>query len=767
MEKMNTKILILSSVFILIILGGVKSQIQLRLPDTSVVKGNIVDIPVYVDNSLTGYNVQSFQIQINYNPNLYNTYFKPIAIFNTGTISSSFGSLTYNVNTPGQIIAAGAGINSLSGSGKLFYIRFQTQQTGCCFQLSFGNSTQCFFNEGYPTINTVSGYLDITPPPVITIEQNNGLLYRGENMQFTAYGGTTPFQWSVTNNFAATINSDGMLTAMNIGFTKVRVQSENGLIDTTDGNIEIRGMKVQIRDTSAFQGSIINIPVYTTSLTSLGIMSGNLSIGFNTSILLPMDIITTGTMLESYYNTFNLNTPGNINFSFAGTDTLTSEGILFFIKCKILSNANWGCELQFGNVVFNQNLYAVCKNGFFSVINLPMINLYPNSGELVAGEDLQINASNGLPPYNWSSSNNTIAEIDANGLLHAKKSGYIKVTVTDALGATTQTDFFKIYDTYVRVINTPTLLNSQCDVPVNIDYLPTGQSVSSFEGSISFMQPELDFTDIITTSTLTEGWNLTYNVIGNTIYFAAASANSINTKGTLFKIRFQTTSDLTDWEYAWVNINTITLDQGVPLPKIQNGYIIGRVNKNLTLTLFLEGLFNGSDMNKVQDDMGDHYGGNIVDDIQIELYNFVYPYNIEYQTTGYLSINGNCTVTIPFEFSDNYYIVVKHRNHLETWSAYTINFYNNDVYFNFSDNINKAYGDNLKEVAYGYYAVYAGDVNQDGLVDGSDMSDTETDNNNFATGYLPTDVNGDGLVDGSDMSIVETANNNFVGIIIP
>lgn len=91
----------------------------------------------------------------------------------------------------------------------------------------------------------------------------------------------------------------------------------------------------------------------------------------------------------------------------------------------------------------------------------------------------------------------------------------------------------------------------------------------------------------------------------------------------------------------------------------------------------------------------------------------------------------------------------------------------NPGFENWNFSITKAYGDNQKEVAPGVFALYVGDVNQDGLVDGSDMSDTETDNNNFITGYIVTDINGDGLVDGSDMSLVEAANNNFEGVITP
>jgi hypothetical protein len=42
-------------------------------------------------------------------------------------------------------------------------------------------------------------------------------------------------------------------------------------------------------------------------------------------------------------------------------------------------------------------------------------------------------------------------------------------------------------------------------------------------------------------------------------------------------------------------------------------------------------------------------------------------------------------------------------------------------------------------------------VNQDGLVDSSDMITVDNESAAFTTGYLPEDINGDGLIDSSDM----------------
>ena len=63
--------------------------------------------------------------------------------------------------------------------------------------------------------------------------------------------------------------------------------------------------------------------------------------------------------------------------------------------------------------------------------------------------------------------------------------------------------------------------------------------------------------------------------------------------------------------------------------------------------------------------------------------------------------------------------------------------------------------------------MYSGDVNQDGVIDLSDLSLVDTDNLNFQTGYRVTDLNGDLLIDLSDLQIVDTNNLNFISKINP
>lgn len=80
---------------------------------------------------------------------------------------------------------------------------------------------------------------------------------------------------------------------------------------------------------------------------------------------------------------------------------------------------------------------------------------------------------------------------------------------------------------------------------------------------------------------------------------------------------------------------------------------------------------------------------------------------------------------------------------------------------------NNAYGDNQKEIEPGVFAIYSGDINQDGFMDILDQSILDNDLQNFAFGYVVSDLNGDSFVDILDQAILDNNMFNFIGIISP
>ena len=187
------------------------------------------------------------------------------------------------------------------------------------------------------------------------------------------------------------------------------------------------------------------------------------------------------------------------------------------------------------------------------------------------------------------------------------------------------------------------------------------------------------------------------------------------------------------------------------------------------MTVLLEGLYAGnSTMNAASDENGVHWGSSIADKIIVELHSGS-DYNTLVYTSGSINLltNGTASFTVPNSYSGSYYITVKHRNSITTLSASPVSFASGPIVYNFTDNIVKAYGNNLLEMIDGKFTIYTGDASLDELVDGTDLALVDNDATDFIAGYLLTDINGDGLVDGSDLAIVDNNANLFVAAVYP
>ena len=196
------------------------------------------------------------------------------------------------------------------------------------------------------------------------------------------------------------------------------------------------------------------------------------------------------------------------------------------------------------------------------------------------------------------------------------------------------------------------------------------------------------------------------------------------------------------------------------------GYVGPIIAKTINLGLNLEGLYNPSIdyMNKAQ---GRNFPSTVADEVTIGLALSTFPYLIEFEMDSVLlEQNGSCLLEIPGNIIGEYYIVIRHRNSIETWSANPVSFEETDITYDFTTEANKAYGDNMKLIG-SKYCLFGGDVNQDGSIDTGDMSPVDNDASDYAEGYLPTDANGDGTVDIADMIIIDNNTSSFVGAYFP
>jgi len=197
---------------------------------------------------------------------------------------------------------------------------------------------------------------------------------------------------------------------------------------------------------------------------------------------------------------------------------------------------------------------------------------------------------------------------------------------------------------------------------------------------------------------------------------------------------------------------------------------------DLDLTLFLEGYYlGGGTMYSTLWDLEQGfiltgpYPSTATDSIEVNLWlnSSLSNPGPDYSEKVILHNDGSATASFATAPAGSYWVAVKHRNHIETWSSSAQSLVSGSNSYNFSTSLTQAYDDGFNPPMASMdlgtvFAFYGGDVNQDGTVDGLDMNDVDFYASIFAFGYDVTDVTGDGATDGLDMNIVDVNSGLFL-----
>lgn len=190
--------------------------------------------------------------------------------------------------------------------------------------------------------------------------------------------------------------------------------------------------------------------------------------------------------------------------------------------------------------------------------------------------------------------------------------------------------------------------------------------------------------------------------------------------------------------------------------------LVDKFSTNLSVKCFIQSFYSGGGlMRPVLANQLQPSTPGICDTITVELHSASSPYALV--ASAYKVIGQNGIVTCPFTVNaGNYYIVVKHRNALQTWSAAPVSLTTYNTGYDFTIAASQAYGSNMFAVEPGTWAFYSGDLVQDESIDLLDLSLIETDINSFGAGYIISDLNGDGNVDLLDLQNMEINIMSFI-----
>ena len=175
---------------------------------------------------------------------------------------------------------------------------------------------------------------------------------------------------------------------------------------------------------------------------------------------------------------------------------------------------------------------------------------------------------------------------------------------------------------------------------------------------------------------------------------ASAGGYSSNGAGSLsFTIGEANTKTLTS--------ATHTLTQGFQQP----------FKMTLNLKAFIQGYYtsSGTMENVLFNEGVTPFSGNECDTIVVQLRQPTSPYLVVSESQSVIQTNGQLTFSGTAPIGQSYYVVLKHRNAVETWSANPV-LLNENTLYDFSSAANKAFGDNMVEVEPGIWSLYSGDI---------------------------------------------------------
>ena len=205
-------------------------------------------------------------------------------------------------------------------------------------------------------------------------------------------------------------------------------------------------------------------------------------------------------------------------------------------------------------------------------------------------------------------------------------------------------------------------------------------------------------------------------------------------------------------------VNVAYAGTSVTQDSLKNAYCDFEGNKVLNFKSGLQGFYNNTE-NRL----------NSRDTVRIYVRRYSSPYEL---VDSGKAVMDSLTLTCTFNFSNlqdsYYYVVIKHRNSLETWTA---PFYLRDAVTtrDITPAANYAFGNNMIKVdeAPVTYALYSGDVNQDGAVDLTDVLSVYNAASGFSSGYVVNDVTGNNIVDLTDILITYNNSAGFVAVVKP
>ncbi|NOZ62446.1 MAG: hypothetical protein GXO74_12285 [Calditrichaeota bacterium] len=373
MKKLKITILFLGLLLFSNNLLGQTSTVT--IPDISAPAGKDVNLDIQVSD-LTGLEVFSVDFALAFDGNL----LQALEVSSAGAISAPWGNPTINISS-GNVIVSLAGIDPLSGGGKLVRIKFHVSETA-----SFGDSTELLFlnfkfNDGQPQAITQNGRFtvsgDLNPPTIVsgptiieknyfnvkihfeTDEPSSAVVLYGENIFYGQGVSDTNFTSSHILNL-----TDLRETTKYYYQIQLTDSLNNGPSVFSGYTFTSREVSLTLPDVTADPGTDVMIPVFIPDFTDLNVQKIKMEILFDQNQLQVFGINISNTVLANRPLPQITIQTNKLILSAEYTTSLQGGGTLFFISGKIPVTAvlSQPSEIRFNNVALNDGQIRLVTN---------------------------------------------------------------------------------------------------------------------------------------------------------------------------------------------------------------------------------------------------------------------------------------------------------------------------------------------------------------------------------------------------------------------
>jgi len=240
------------------------------------------------------------------------------------------------------------------------------------------------------------------PVPALTLTPTTVDLSVADTFQLTAEGGATPYSWSSSNSAVASVNNNGLVSAIAAGSVTITVQDSSG----------------QSQQASISVAAVVVPPLQVTPPSANMQINDTLQLQIQGGIA-PYSLVSSDSAIA------NVNNSGLVTAISAGS-----------VSIAVQDNA--GQSQQISITV--------------AAVAAPPLQVSPTTVNLQVNQTQQLQAQGGVAPYNWTSSNSAIASVSISGLITAVSAGNASITLWDAENST---QIVEVTVTALPVVNDP------------------------------------------------------------------------------------------------------------------------------------------------------------------------------------------------------------------------------------------------------------------------------------------------------------------------